>query len=543
MWGSVVLSSTETRGEEMEYDSLERSLADGMNCAYWAQHTPEVPALILTDGRQVSFLEFNGRINQFARAMRSLGLQTGDSIALISPNRPEWAEVYFAAIRSGLRVTPINFRLRSEEAAYIIDDCEARAVVVGGIPKESEPLLSALPDRVEVKVSLDLDAPGFVDYQWIVSKESPDDLDDPVLGGWMIYTSGTTGRPKGVHRADRAAAAEGRNRASREGVFGSLRPGADVYLCTGPLYHSAINNMSLHVPLTSGVTVVLMERFDPEECLRLIETHRVTHTHMVPTMFHRLLQLPEETRQRCDISSLRQIVHGAAPCPVAVKRAMIEWIGPIVLEYFGMTEGGAGTRIDSKTWLEKPGSVGLPTPGTLMIGDEEMRPAAPGEPGLVYVAAPGGRRFEYYNDEEKTEATFRGDFFTLGDVGYLDEDGFLFLTDRSANLIISGGVNIYPAEVDEVLFQHPAVADVATIGVPNEEWGEEVKAVVQLAGRTASDELEEELISFCRNRLAHYKCPKSVDFVDELPRQDNGKIYKRILREQYRQRAEELGQS
>jgi long-chain acyl-CoA synthetase len=221
---------------------------------------------------------------------------------------------------------------------------------------------------------------------------------------------------------------------------------------------------------------------------------------------------------------------------------MIDWVGPIILEYFGMTEGGAGTHIDSETWLVKPGSVGLPTPGTLVIGDEEMRPMGPGEPGLVYVLAPGGRRFEYYNDQEKTEATFRGDLFTLGDVGYLDEDGFLFLTDRSANLIISGGVNIYPAEVDEVLFQHPAVADVATIGVPNEEWGEEVKAVLQLVpGRTGSAELEAELLSFCRDRLAHYKCPKSVDFVRELPRQDNGKIYKRVLREQYRREGEEMG--
>jgi long-chain acyl-CoA synthetase len=519
----------------MPHGSLEQSLAVGMNCAYWAETTPDVPAIILADGRRFTFAELNGRFNQFARAMRTLGIRSGDSIALISPNRPEWAEVYFGAIRSGLRVTPINFRLGPDEAAYIIDDCAARAVVVGGIPRESEPLLSALPDRVEAKVALDLAAPGFLDYESIVSVESHQDLEDPVLGGWMIYTSGTTGRPKGVYRADRAAAAAGRNRASMEGIFGSLRPGEDVTLCTGPLYHSAINNMSLHVPLTAGVTVVLMARFDAEECLRLIETHRVTHTHMVPTMFHRMLQLPEVTRKRYDVSSLRQIVHGAAPCPVSVKRAMIEWVGPIVLEYFGMTEGGAGTHIDSETWLRKPGSVGLPGPGTLMIGDEDVQPLPVGEPGLVYVSTPGGRRFEYYNDAEKTESTFRGDFFTLGDVGYLDEDGFLFLTDRSANLIISGGVNIYPAEVDEVLFQHSVVADAATIGVPNEEWGEEVKAVVTLVpGQTPSAELEVELISFCRERLAHYKCPKSVDFVEELPRQDNGKIYKRVLREQYR---------
>ena len=464
--------------------------------------------------------------------MIAAGLNPGDSIALMSPNRSEWAEVWFGALRCGLRVTPINFRLQAEEAAYIIDDCEARAVIVAGMPNSSAPLLSTLPERVVVRLSIDSATPGFEDYETRISKESPADLDNPVLGSWMIYTSGTTGRPKGVYRPNRARVAAGRNSA---GGIGGYQPGTDVYLCTGPLYHSAINNMSLHGPLTAGVTLVLMPRFDAEECLRLIERHRVTHTHMVPTMFHRLLDLPEETRQKYDLSSLKQVVHGAAPCPIPIKRAMIEWLGPIILEYFGMTEGVGGATIDSATWLRKPGSVGLPTSATLMIADEDLRERPTGEAGLVYFSVPQERRFEYFHDKEKTEAAFQGGWLTLGDVGYLDEDGFLFLTDRSANLIISGGVNIYPAEVDEVLFGHRAVADVATIGVPSEEWGEEVKAVVQLLpAYSPSPELEEELITFCRERLSHYKCPKSVDFVDELPRQDNGKIYKRLLREQYR---------
>jgi long-chain acyl-CoA synthetase len=310
-----------------------------------------------------------------------------------------------------------------------------------------------------------------------------------------------------------------------------------VYLCTGPLYHSAINNMSLHGPLTHGVSLVLMPRFDAEECLRLIDRYHVTHTHMVPTMFHRLLDLPEETRKKYDVSSLKQVVHGAAPCPVPIKRAMIEWFGPIILEYFGMTEGVGGATIDSETWLKKPGSVGVPTSAVVMIADEDLHELPTGEAGLVYFSVPPERRFEYFRDKEKTEAAFQGEWLTLGDVGYLDEDGFLFLTDRSTNLIISGGVNVYPAEVDEVLFGHPSVADVATIGVPNDEWGEEVKAVVQLLPPyEPSPELEQELLAFCRDHLAHYKCPKSVDFVDDLPRQDNGKIYKRLLREQYRAR-------
>jgi long-chain acyl-CoA synthetase len=517
----------------VRYETLEETLETGMNCAYWAEHTPDVPAMI-TPERELTFSEFNGRLNQFAHTMIAMGLEPGDGIALMSPNRSEWAEVWFGALRCGLRVTPINFRLQAEEAAYIIDDCEARAVIVGGTSSPSGSLLSSLPERVTIRLSIDFTAPGFEDYEARISRESPADLENPVLGSWMIYTSGTTGRPKGVYRPNRARAVA---RRTGSGGIGGYEPGKDVYLCTGPLYHSAINNMSLHGPLTAGVTLVLMPRFDAEECLRLIERHHVTHTHMVPTMFRRLLDLPEAARQRYDVSSLKQVVHGAAPCPVPVKQAMIDWLGPIVLEYFGMTEGVGGATIDSLTWLEKPGSVGLPVSATLMIGDEDLHELPTGQAGLVYFNVPEERRFEYFHDKEKTDATFKGEWLTLGDVGYLDEDGFLFLTDRSANLIISGGVNIYPAEVDEVLFGHPAVADVATIGVPNEEWGEEVKAVVQLLPTyPPSQELKNELMVFCRDHLSHYKCPKSVDFVDELPRQDNGKIYKRLLRKQYRDR-------
>ncbi len=519
----------------MSDESLEASLAEGMNCAYWARSMPDHPALI-TPERAYSYRELNGRLNQFARAVAAMGLRPDDSIALIAPNRHEWVEVYFGALRCGLRVTPINFRLQAEETAYIIGDCEARGVVVGGIPEDSETLLDMLPEEVVVRLSLDVDAPSFESYEERLSAESAEDLEHPVLGSWMIYTSGTTGRPKGVYRSDKVASAAGRNRAGG-GIFGEFRPGSDVHLCTGPLYHSAINNMSLHGPLTNGVTVVLMPRFDAEECLALIERHRVTQTHMVPTMFHRLLQLPEQTRASYDLSSLELVVHGAAACPVHVKRAMIEWLGPIIFEYFGMTEGAGGADIDSETWLKKPGSVGQPSPETLMIGDDEGNPLPALREGLVYLRGPGARRFEYFHDPEKTESSFKGDWFTLGDVGYLDDDGFLFLTDRSANLIISGGVNIYPAEVDNVLLTHPAIFDVATIGVPSEEWGEEVKAVVQLLPTSVpSEDLAGELIQLCRDRLAHYKCPRSIDFVEELPRQDNGKIYKRLLREQYRLR-------
>jgi long-chain acyl-CoA synthetase len=292
---------------------------------------------------------------------------------------------------------------------------------------------------------------------------------------------------------------------------------------------------SLAVPLALGVGVVVMDTWEAEPTLQLIEKHRVTHTHMVPTMFHRLLSLPDDVRTGYDVSSLRNVLHGAAPCPVAVKRRLIEWLGPVVWEYYAATEG-VGSFVDSATWLAHPGTVGRPLgEGQVIIGDDTGSPLPTGETGLVYLKAPATGRFEYFNDSDKTDSTYRGDYFTLGDVGYIDADGFLYLTDRSANLIISGGVNIYPAETDAVLLEHPAVADVATIGVPDAEWGEQVKAVVELqSGVQPSEQLAAEMIEFCRERLAHFKCPRSIDFIDHLPRQDNGKIYKRLLRDRYR---------
>jgi long-chain acyl-CoA synthetase len=297
----------------------------------------------------------------------------------------------------------------------------------------------------------------------------------------------------------------------------------------GPLVYSMV------VPISQGVGTVLMDKWDAAEALRLIEEHRITHTHMVPTMFHRLLRLPEDVRRDADISSMQYIAHGAAPCTVGTKRAMIEWFGPILWEYYAATEGG-GASVSPEQWLERPGTVGKPiTDDHVQIFDDDGNACPPYQPGTIYLKVLEGSDFEYFNDPAKTKSAHRGTYFTVGDVGYLDDDGFLFLTDRSADLIVRGGVNIYPAEVEAVLLQHPAVRDVAVVGVPSAEWGEEVKGVVEhIADEPASPELAQDLVEFCRAKLARFKCPQSVDIVDKLPRSDNGKLYKRRLRERYR---------
>ena len=476
-----------------------------------------------------TYAELDRRANQLVRLLRSRGLGEGDAIALLSTNRVEYAEVLAATLRGGFRLTPINSHLTADEVAYIAGDCEALAFIAD--VELAEVATAVDVPGAKVRLALGGAIEGFERYDDVVDAESGDALDDPVLGGLMMYTSGTTGRPKGVFRPKPTPLAYA-------SVAAYAYQAGDVHLCTGPLYHLAPLSISLHLPLHGGATVVVMDHWDTAEALELIERHGVTHTHMVPTMFHRLLALPEEVKAARDTSSLRVIVHGAAPCPVAVKRALIEWLGPVVYEYYAATEG-TGTVVDSATWMQRPGTVGKPVPdGWVIVGDEDANPLPSGEVGLVWLTSPATDRFRYHGDEAKTEKTFRGDRFTLGDMGYLDEDGYLFLTDRDANLIISGGVNIYPAEVDAALLEHPAVADAATIGVPDEEWGESVLAVVELRPDIEGTiELADELRTFCRERLAPFKCPRAVDFVDHLPREDNGKIYKRRIRDQDRERA------
>ena len=496
-----------------------------------AQSQPDEKAIVSAAGDR-TWKQLDERVNQLVGAMRARGIEAGQAIALVCSNRPEFVEVYVAAARNGLRLTPINWHLGAEEIAYIVGDCEATIFVADERFAKTCAEAAKLAPNARVRLAVGGQIDGFESYDDALAAESPEPVENEGLGTTMLYTSGTTGRPKGVYRR-RAAPRRAQNEAVRTHTDG------DLHLCTGPLYHAAPLAFSLGLPLLWGIGVVIMDGWDPEETLRLIEEHKVTHTHLVPIMFHRLLSLPDEVRKKYDLSSLKRIGHGAAPCPVHVKKAMIDWVGPIIWEYYAATEG-AGTSVESDEWLTKPGTVGKIPEGHVQIRDDDGNVVETGEVGTIFLRAPeeAETRFEYYKDTEKTSKAYSGDYFTLGDMGYVDEDGYLFLTDRSADLIISGGVNIYPAEVDAVMLTHPSVRDSCTIGIPNEEWGEEVKTVIELKdGVEPSDALASELIGYARERLAHFKCPKTIDFDDELPRHETGKLYRRLVRERYRQKA------
>jgi long-chain acyl-CoA synthetase len=518
--------------EQSETSSLSReeARACGMLVAVTAAEAPERMAIIGEQGDR-TFAELNASANRVVRTLRARGLSAGDAVSLICSNRAEFAEVQQAATRGGFRLTCLNWHLQADEMAYIIDNSDSRAVIADARFAAVVAEACVTAPKAEVRLAIGGPIDGFDDYAAALAAEDGANLVDPKLGGTMLYTSGTTGRPKGVHRK-RTPAVGGLGLQIAQ-VF-RPDPERERSLCTGPLYHAAPLAFSLAVPINAGIGIVLMDGWSEEATLRLIEEHNISNVHMVSTMFQRLLALPEETRNKYDLSSLSFVLHGAAPTPVHVKRAIIDWFGPVVYEYYAATEGG-GCFIDSEHWLQKPGSVGQPSPGQVVhILDDDGAEQPRGETGTIYFKAPDVGRFEYFKDEEKTNSAYRGDFFTLGDQGYMDEDDYLFLTGRTSELIISGGVNIYPAEVDAVLVMHDAVADVATVGVPNEEWGEEVKSVVQLAaGHESTEALADELVQFARSHLAHFKCPRSVDFDEALPRHDTGKIYRRLVRDRY----------
>ena len=503
----------------------------GMGVALTARATPDRLAIASPHGDR-SFAALNALVNQLTRALRRRGLSDGDGVALLCANRPEFVVAFLASLRSGMRLTPINTELRAGEIRYIVQDCRAKAVLADG--RLALGVADALRDLPDVSVRLGIGDPisGFEPWDEVLDAEDSHDIEDPVLGSQMPYTSGTTGRPKGVYRSPGGALHQpGLGAAIRSQRYESR---TDIHLCTGPLHHTAPLVFSLAIPLGLGVPVVLMDGWDAEHALRLIASYRITHTHMVPVMFRRLLELPPDIRASWDTRSLRVVLHGAAPCPPSVKRRIIEWLGPIVFEYYAATEGW-GCFATSDEWIARPGTVGRPAAGDVEVRDLEGKSLSPGREGVVYLRVPEGGRFEYYGDEPKTRAAYSGPFFTLGDIGMLDADGYLYLRDRSADVIHSGGVNVYPAEVDAVLVTHPAVADAATLGAPDDEWGEQVVSVIALAdGYIAGDALLDELARLCEGQLAGFKCPRQFVFEDELPRLDNGKIYRRRLRDRFR---------
>ncbi|MBY4595237.1 AMP-binding protein [Ottowia caeni] len=502
----------------------------------WALRQPDKTAIRMADGSgELSYRELDERGNRAAQWLISLGLQPGDTIGLLLENHLRTFELWWGARRAGLYYVPISTHLKAAEVAYMLRDCGAAALLASGatavLATEAVSLLgpAELPHRYLVHGG----APGFASYSSAMEEFSEvRSLPDRPMGREFMYSSGTTGFPKGIRRAlapfdqrHKLPPLERRLRA----IF--RFDSRTVYLSTSPLYH-ALGRFNIRT-IECGGTCVIMGKFDALLALQTIERDQVTHSHWVPTMLVRMLALPADVRQAHDVSSMQCAIHATAPCPVHVKRAMIEWWGPVVEEYYGGSENVGVTYIDSRDWLTHPGSVGRPICGTVHIVSEDNPDVEipPGEIGLVYFD--GGVAFEYHNDQGKTRQAFNGrGWGTYGDLGHVDQEGFLYLSDRRTDLIISGGVNIYPREVENVLATHPAVADSAVIGVPNEEYGQEVKAVVQLkTGVDGTPELAEQLTALCRANLSRIKCPRSIEFMAELPRNENGKLLKRVLRE------------
>ncbi|TXK43352.1 acyl-CoA synthetase [Nonomuraea sp. C10] len=501
---------------------------------FWrlAQADPGWIAAVDPDGTEHRAGDLLARANRLTHGLRALGLRTGDGLCGLVPNDSDGLVLYLAALQAGWYYTPINWHLTGPEIAYILADSEAKAFV-------THPRYAAEATRAAEAVAPErrfavADLPGFRPLDELTEGQPETMPADRTAGATMHYTSGTTGRPKGVRRPltglDPDDGAE--LMTFLLGLFGVTPGRPNAHLVTSPSYHTAVSQFG-GTALHMGHTLVYMDRWDAEEMLRLCERHRVTSSHLVPTHFKRLLALPEEVRGKYDLSSLKWMIHAAAPCPVPVKQDMLRWWGDVVYEYYAATEGG-GTLATPGDWKAHPGTVGNAWPITeLLIADDSGEPVPAGTPGTIYMKMMGAS-FEYKGDPAKTEANRLKDFFTVGDIGYLDEDGFLFLCDRKADMIISGGANIYPAEIENEIMVHPKVADVAVFGIPDEEWGEQIKAVVEPApGAAPGPELAAEILASLEGRLARMKWPRTVDFIDEMPREPNGKLLKRKLRAPY----------
>ncbi|MET0144603.1 MAG: AMP-binding protein [Ilumatobacteraceae bacterium] len=503
----------------------------------YVDRDPDKPAIVIAStGAVTTFAELDAAANRFSRLLRDAGVEPGDHVAMCMENHPRYLEVVWGCHYAGAVYTAASSRLTSGELTYIVDDCAAKVFVTSRYKADQAAEIVAGTPGVSLRLMLDGTIDGYESYEAAVDTQSAEPLPDRLAGDDMLYSSGTTGMPKGVMKPYVAKPMEtspGPVVGLCQLLFG-VTPDA-MYLSPAPMYHAAPLRFCMSVQAL-GATVVQMDHFDAEWFLELIERYRITHTQVVPTMFIRLLKLPDEVRGGSDVSSLEYVVHAAAPCPAPVKEQMIDWFGPVIHEYYAGTEGNGFVYCNSEQWLAHRGTVGAPIACTLHIVGDDGEEVPTGESGTIYFE--GGNPFEYHNDPAKTQGSRHPKgWSTLGDVGYVDGDGFLFLTDRRSYMIITGGVNVYPQEAENVLVTHPKVVDVAVFGVPNDDFGEEVKAVVQPVAMPvdaqAAAALAGELITFCRANLADVKCPRSVDFRPELPRQPTGKLYKRHLKDEY----------
>ena len=506
---------------------------------YAAEAPDRVAAVMAETGESLSYAELERRSVQLAHVLHGAGLRPGDVVALLTENSLRAFEVYWAALRSGLYITAVNFRLKPDEVAYIVNDCGATALIVSAEQAATAEAITGVTAEVKLRLAYGGPVVGHATYEETIAVAPTVPFGDQPHGATMLYSSGTTGRPKGVRPPlpGIQVSEPGEGLVTLASQFFGVNA-ETVYLSPGPIYHAAPLRWSGAVQALGG-TVVMMKKFDAEQALRAIGDRRVTHAQFVPTMFVRMLRLPPQVRDRYDISSLRVAIHAAAPCPVEVKQKMIGWWGPVLVEYYAGTESNGMTAVDSATWLTRPGTVGRPVLGTLRICADDGTELPAGEIGGVYFER-DDIPFAYHNDPEKTRAAQHPQhpaWTTLGDIGYLDEDGFLFLTDRKAFMIISAGVNIYPQETENVLALHPAVYDVAVIGVPDPEMGESVAAFIQpAAGAVPGPELAQEVVTFVKSKIAGYKAPKVVRFVDDLPRTETGKLMKSELKAKYARR-------
>ena len=504
---------------------------------HWAKQKPEhLAAIDASSGESLTYRELDEQSNQLAQLMFARGLRRGDHVSVFMDNNLTYFVVAWAALRSGLYLTTVNRYLTSEEAAYIVDNSESQVLISASNLADVASEIPPLTDKCDTYLAVNGDISGYEAFDDAISEYPTARLEIEPAGGLMLYSSGTTGRPKGILRPLPEGNIDTAINPQNALLAMLWQVNEDsVYLSPAPLYHSAPIGFCTAMHAIGG-TVVMLHRFDEIGALEAIEKYEVTHSQWVPTMFTRMLKLPEDGRTQFDLSSHQVAIHAAAPCPMEIKKRMMDWWGPILYEYYGGTELNGLTHVGPQEWLDKPGTVGKPILGVIHVCDEDGRELPPGEPGIVYFELPE-MPFEYLKDSAKTKDAQHPDhsnWSALGDVGYVDEDGYLFLTDRATFMIISGGVNIYPQEIEDAMIVHDHVLDVAVIGVPNTEMGEEVKAVVQLVdGIEPTEEEAELLLEWTRDHIAHYKAPRSVDFRDELPRLPTGKLYKRLLKDEY----------